>query len=179
MPEIREIKMKICLIGEGAVGKTSLIKRYVFDQFEREYLSTLGTKITKKQVNLKHPSKDEDVKVILMIWDIMGQKGFRELLQEAYFYGAQGLIAVCDITNKQTLNELEDWLTSAFGVTGKIPIIILGNKSDLKDNAQFGLDEIRKFASKYERAMAYLTSAKTGENVDPAFIKIGREILKR
>jgi len=179
MPEIREIKMKICLIGEGAVGKTSLIKRYVFDQFEREYITTLGTKITKKQVNLKHPVKDEDVKVTLMIWDIMGQKGFRELLQEAYFYGAQGLMAVCDITNRETLKELEDWITSAFEVTGKIPIIILGNKSDLKDDAQFGLDEIKEFASKYGRSMAYLTSAKTGENVNPAFVTIGREILKR
>ncbi|UCE38372.1 MAG: GTP-binding protein [Thermoplasmata archaeon] len=178
MPNTSEHKLKICLIGEGAVGKTSLIKRFVYDAFEGDYITTLGTKVTKKELSIRHPKKEKDVNVTLLIWDIMGQKGFRELLQEAYFYGAQGLLAVCDITNKDTLEELEGWINSAFNVTGKIPMVFLANKSDLQDQAQFGIDEVNDFASNYERSLAYSSSAKTSENVNEAFKKITIEMLR-
>ncbi|UCE73528.1 MAG: GTP-binding protein [Methanomassiliicoccales archaeon] len=178
MPDSKIIKLKICLVGEGAVGKTSLIKRFVFDAFDGKYITTLGTKITKKEVTIKHPSKGDKVNVTILIWDIMGQKGFRELLQEAYFYGAQGLIAVCDITNKETMEELDGWIESAFNVTGKVPIIFLANKSDLENKAQFTLDEFGEFAAKYEKSAVFSSSAKTGENVNKAFETLSLEIIK-
>ncbi len=178
MVDTKDIKLKICLVGEGSVGKTSLIRRFVFDEFDDAYISTIGTKITKKEVKLRHPSKNEDYNAIMLIWDIMGQKGFRQLLQEAYFYGAQGLIAVCDITSKHSLQELKGWIDSAFSVTGKVPVIFLGNKIDLSDKAEFKLNELSEFASKYERSNAYTSSAKTGENVGEAFETLGKEILK-
>ncbi|UCG69862.1 MAG: GTP-binding protein [Thermoplasmata archaeon] len=178
MVETQEIKVKICLVGEGAVGKTSLIKRYVLDAFDGEYLTTIGTKISKKEVTLQVPSDEKEQQVTMLIWDIMGQKGFRELLQEAYFYGAQGIIAVCDITNKMTLEDLEGWIDAAMGVTGKVPIVFLANKYDLKDDAQFNLDELKNFASKYEKSVVLTSSAKTGENVIKAFESLGSEILK-
>jgi small GTP-binding protein len=177
MPESKVMKLKICLVGEGAVGKTSLIKRFVFEAFDGKYVTTLGTKITKKEVNVQHPTNDQNYNVTMLIWDIMGQKGFRELLQEAYFYGAQGIIAVCDITNKETMNELDGWIDSAFNVTGKIPIVFLANKADLKEKAQFTLENFQEFASKYERAAAFCSSAKTGENVEDAFRKLSLEII--
>jgi small GTP-binding protein len=178
MVDTKEIKLKICLVGEGSVGKTSLIRRFVFDEFDDAYISTIGTKITKREVELRHPSKNEDFKVTMLIWDIMGQKGFRQLLQEAYFYGAQGIIAVCDITHKQTLQELKGWIDSAFSVTGKVPVIFLGNKIDLSEKAEFNLDQLNSFATGYEKSMAFTSSAKTGENVDKAFEALGIEILK-
>ena len=133
---------------------------------------------TKKDLKIRHPSKDEEVDVSMLIWDIMGQKGFRELLQEAYFFGAQGVIAVCDITNKDSLKELLGWIDSTFSVTGKIPIAFLANKFDLKHKAQFSIDEFKDFASKFERSIAYTSSAKTGENVEEAFENLTLEILK-
>ncbi len=178
MPSGREIKLKICLIGEGAVGKTSLIKRYVYDAFEGDYVTTLGTKITKKEMSLSDPKDNQPVNVTILIWDIMGQKGFRELLQEAYFYGAQGLIAVCDITNKETLEELEGWIASAFKVIGNVPIIFLANKSDLEDQRQISIEDLVKFASNYETTRSYSSSAKTGDNVNKAFEELSQEILK-
>jgi small GTP-binding protein len=114
----------------------------------------------------------------MLIWDIMGQKGFRELLQEAYFYGAQGIIAVCDITKKDTMMELDGWIDSAFNVTGKVPIVFLANKADMKEKAQFTINEFQDFASKYERAAALTSSAKTGENVEAAFETLSKEIIK-
>jgi small GTP-binding protein len=178
MPENKLMKLKICLVGEGAVGKTSLIKRFVFEAFDGKYVTTLGTKITKKEVTINHPVKGQEYNVTMLIWDIMGQKGFRELLQEAYFYGAQGIIAVCDITNKETMAELDGWIDSAFNVTGKIPIVFLANKADLKEKAQFTIEEFKEFASKYERSAAFTSSAKTGENVEESFKALSMEILK-
>ena len=82
----KEIKTKVCLVGDNNVGKTSLIRRFVLDSFDDKYTSTIGTKVTKKEVNVKRDNGRE-VSLSMLVWDIMGQKGFRELLRESYFYG--------------------------------------------------------------------------------------------
>src|SRR3990170_3177750 len=120
--EVRRMKMKICLVGEAAVGKTSLIRRFVLDDFDDKYIQTLGTKVSKKELSLANPVGGSELKVDMTIWDIMGQKGFRELLKEAYFYGAKGIIAVCDVTRRSTLDDLDDWIEGVYSVTGRIPI---------------------------------------------------------
>ncbi len=99
------MKFKVCLVGEQAVGKTSLIRRYVQGQFDERYMMTLGARVSKKSLDLQAPDRSQ-VSVELLVWDIMGQKGFRELLREAYFHGAQGILAVCDITRKDSLQEI-------------------------------------------------------------------------
>ncbi|MDG6221373.1 MAG: ADP-ribosylation factor-like protein, partial [Candidatus Thermoplasmatota archaeon] len=95
-------KRKFCLLGEGAVGKTSLIRRFVTDQFDDRYITTIGTKVTKKSLDLP-PGSGAD-RVEMMIWDIMGQQGYRTMLQESYFSGAAGALAICDVTRKDTLD---------------------------------------------------------------------------
>jgi small GTP-binding protein len=174
----KKMKAKICLIGESAVGKTCLIRRYVLNMFDDKYISTLGTKVTKKNIIIDHSTKNEKVDLTFIIWDIMGQKGFRALLKEAYFDGANGIIAVCDVTRKNTLNDLDEWIYSVYEVAGKIPIVLLANKSDLKSNAGFWDAEVRDFAEKYD-AVWLLTSAKTGENVEDAFNKIGEQVIAK
>jgi small GTP-binding protein len=179
-PESREIeimKAKICLVGEAAVGKTSLIRRFVLDVFEDLYIATLGAKVTKKGLLLSGQSGGNDVKVNLMIWDIMGEKGFRELLKEAYFHGAQGILAVCDITRKDTLMELKNWVDAVTKVTGEVPVRFVANKTDLKSEAQFGEEDVRELSE--EMGSSYLmTSAKTGEGVEHTFEEIVRLIVK-
>ncbi|HLE46260.1 MAG TPA: Rab family GTPase, partial [Thermoplasmata archaeon] len=108
--EVRRMKMKICLVGEAAVGKTSLIRRFVLDDFDDKYIQTLGTKVSKKELTLPSSVGDSELKVDMTIWDIMGQKGFRELLKDAYFYGAHGALAVCDVTRRGTLEDLRGWI---------------------------------------------------------------------
>lgn len=173
----RIVKLKITLIGEGGIGKTSLIKRYVFDQFSDGYITTIGTKVTKKELQIKHPLTNEDYKVTMMIWDIMGQRGFREILKEAYFYGTQGAIAVCDITREETMTRLGEWIETLNQISKNAPVIFMGNKCDLVDDAQLTFNDIKKFASKYEGSTVLLTSAKTGINVNLAFKTLAEKIL--
>ena len=108
MTETKHLKSKICLVGEKAVGKTSLIRRYVLNMFDDHYITTIGTKVSKKEVRVFNPEKDLLVDVDMTIWDIMGEKGFRELLKDAYFYGANGILAVCDLSRRRTLDDLDD-----------------------------------------------------------------------
>ncbi|OGS48132.1 MAG: hypothetical protein A3K68_02885 [Euryarchaeota archaeon RBG_16_68_13] len=170
-----KMKVKVCLVGEGAVGKTCLIRRFVHDQFDDRYISTLGAKVSKKEILTKGSSGE--IEVDMTIWDIMGEKGFRELLKEAYFHGAQGVLAVCDVTRAETVTELEDWIAAVVKVTGNIPVEILANKIDLKDEIAVTEDDIKKLASKHGAPFLF-TSAKTGENVETAFTDLARLIGK-
>jgi small GTP-binding protein len=172
------MKVKICLVGEGAVGKTSLIRKYVLDEFDDRYISTLGAKITKKELMVESPDNGSEIRIDMTIWDIMGEKGFRELLKEAYFHGAQGVLAVCDVTRRNTLPDLESWISAIETVTGKIPIQFLANKADLKHQLTFTESELQEMSAKHKSPYIF-TSAKTGENVDKAFFGIADAIAKR
>ncbi len=169
------MKIKICLVGEAAVGKTSLIRRFVLDDFDDKYIQTLGTKVSKKELTVSSTPGKDAVKVDMTIWEIMGQKGFRELLKEAYFYGAKGVIAVCDVTRKTSLDDLDDWIEGVYSVTGKIPIQYMANKWDLKPQAEIGEEELVQ-ASKAYSSPYFFTSAKTGENVEAAFQDLAERI---
>jgi small GTP-binding protein len=172
-----DYSLKICLVGEGGVGKTSLIKRFVYEQFSDKYITTLGTKITKKEVTIKHPKKRKSTKIRMLVWDIMGQQGFRQMLQNAYFFGCQGVVAVCDVTRRDTMLFLEDWIKAVYSISGKVPIVFLGNKCDLKNEAEVSLKELVEFTSQFERSFAFLSSAKTGKNVELGFFTLGEQIL--
>ncbi len=171
------MKLKICLVGEGNVGKTSLVGRFVYGAFQDRYLITLGTKVTKKRLRVKIPGSRESDHVALVIWDIMGMKGFRELLREAYFHGTQGILAVCDMTRPETLADLDGWKSSLEEVVGSIPTYVLANKVDLVEETRLSSDQLKAFCTK--RGCPYvLTSAKTGENVEEAFEGLTRLILE-
>jgi small GTP-binding protein len=168
--------MKICLIGDVGVGKTSLIRRYVLDVFDDKYIATIGTKVTKKEIEVKNPESGAPSRVMLLVWDIMGQPSFREVLREAYFYGVEGAIAVCDVTSKESLGELRYWIKAMTSTTGKVPIVFLGNKCDLKDDMRVTMQDLEVFSMK-QGAPAMLTSAKTGYNVESAFSALVDMIL--
>ncbi len=177
MRENVDYSVKICLVGDGRVGKTCLIRRFVFNEFADKYVTTIGTKITKKNVVLKHPKDRSTTGVRMLVWDIMGQQGFRQMLQDAYFFGCQGVVAVCDITREDTMQALEDWIAAVHQIAGETPIIFLANKSDLKNEAEFTLKDLKKFAKNYKHSYAFLSSAKTGKNVELCFETLGEEIL--
>ena len=174
--EIKKVKSKICLIGEKAVGKTSLIRQYVTNMFDDRYITTVGTKVSKKEMLIKKPEHGFDVQIDMTIWDIMGEKGFRELLKDAYFYGANGILGVADITREKTLDDLDDWIDSTLKTAGKIPLLIAINKTDLEEAVQVGDKEVLQLAKAFNCPFIY-TSAKEGNNVEDAFYQLGEMTL--
>jgi len=174
----QRMKVKICLVGEGAVGKTCLIRRFIHDQFDDKYISTLGAKVSKKEITLRNPNGDGELEIDMTVWDIMGEKGFRELLKEAYFHGAQGILAVCDVTRKDTLLELPEWVNAVNKVAGAVPMTLLANKVDLVNQRVVTDDDIAKVAESYKAAWI-ATSAKTGVNVESGFQKLAGLIASK
>jgi len=174
--EPRRMKAKVCLVGEHAVGKTSLIRRYVLNEYDDRYIVTLGAKVSKKELLLT-PKEGTPVQMDMTIWDIMGSKGFRELLREAYFHGAQGILAVADITRYDTLEDLDSWIESVFRTVGEIPVTFAVNKVDLQDQAAFGEEQVKQATEAFDAPYFYC-SAKTGENVELVFRNLGERIAK-
>jgi small GTP-binding protein len=171
------LKSKICLVGDSAVGKSSLVRRYVLNAFDETYAATLGTHVSKKTVDIDLPVRDLRAHMDLLIWDIMGQKGFRELLKDAYFYGARGILAVADVTRRTTLFGLDDWIEGIESISGEIPIFIVANKSDLDADSEVEEREIAEVAEAYGSGFLR-TSAKTGDNVEEAFRRLGARVAE-
>ena len=173
----RAAKVKLCLAGEPAVGKSSLIKRFVLDMYDDRYIATLGTKVTKKTMLLKD-SADVPVKADLIIWDVMGTRSIRDLLKEAYYHGAHGIMAVCDLTRRETLLELDSWSKAIETVAGSLPTHVVANKVDLGESRQISDEDLEKFC-RFRGWNFVTTSAKTGENVEGAFAMLGQNALLR
>ncbi len=174
---IKKLKSKIVLLGDVAVGKTSLIRRYVLDEFDDKYITTIGTKVTKKKMVHRLFDSPDSIEQDIMIYDLIGQSGYAELHKRT-FQGAEGALVVCDVTRNSTLYNLYSWQDLLFSVVDEVPIIFLGNKSDLTNQAEFGEKQLSIAASK--KHMNYMmTSAKTGRGVEEAFNKIALEIVKK
>ncbi|MCK4266509.1 MAG: GTP-binding protein, partial [Thermoplasmata archaeon] len=159
------------LLGEGAVGKTSLLRRYVHDTFDDKYIKSIGAKVTKKVIVLP----EQDTQVTLTIYDILGQMT-SEKLQASYIRGAAGALLVCDLTRHETLEKLDDWIRVIDRVLGPTPTILLGNKSDLTDQIQISDDELNNLTDSLGGTFFH-TSAKTGLNVENAFELLTKNML--
>ncbi len=172
----KTIARKICLLGDPAVGKTSLIVKFVHDIFKADYLSTIGTKVTKKDIELMSQKTGKRYKITFNIWDVEGKETFSSVFA-SYYRGAKGALFVCDLTRRDTFENLPYWISKFKDTVGERPFIILTNKSDLKHKAQFKFEEVTKLAAEYN-AKHYATSAKTGKNVQVTFNHLGLLVLK-
>jgi small GTP-binding protein len=163
------IQKKVCMLGGFAVGKTSLVLRFVTSIFSDKYLTTVGVKIDKKTV------KVGDRDVTLVLWDINGQDEFQDV-QESYLRGMSGYLLVVDGTRRATLETVAQLQQRAEAVAGNVPFVVVLNKSDLA--AEWQVDErgIVKFA---ERGWTIVrSSAKTGEGVEETFLKLAQAMLE-
>jgi small GTP-binding protein len=170
------LKFKVVLLGDGGVGKTSLVRRYVMDQFDDKYLVTMGAKTSHKKVSLKAGPKRE-LECDLQIWDVMGQKQFQNL-HKTYVKGAQGGIIISDLTQPESLRSTEEWTKMLFGVTGPVPLVYGINKFDLLDRSPFKQHDIDGIVNS-NKGLIFPVSAKTGLNVEALFVRISELICER
>ncbi|NVM36031.1 MAG: GTP-binding protein [Candidatus Lokiarchaeota archaeon] len=168
-----EYSNKLILCGDNQVGKTSLIRRYVENKFERDYISTLGVQISKKIVFLS-----EKTKLNFIIWDIGGQVQQMAPYRAKFYNGANAAFIVVDRTRQGTLNSIEKWYQDIKkSVPRNIPIVIVGNKSDLVDEIVISEEELKEVAIQF--GFHYIvTSALTGENCNDAFLYIAYRVIE-
>ena len=171
----RHVKAKVCLVGDIAVGKSSLIKRFVLDGFDDRYIATIGTKVTKKSLNVTWRGKP--AMMDLVIWDIMGEKGFRQLLKESYFEGAHGVLAVCDLTRRDTLSDLYGWINLVEANCPNVPYVFLGNKVDLAGKVVVQESELAAVAEPRGSPWV-MTSARSGHGVEHAFQGLAERVAR-
>ncbi|MFX0028679.1 MAG: GTP-binding protein [Candidatus Hermodarchaeota archaeon] len=164
---------KLILTGDYQVGKTSLIRRFVKNTFEKDYISTMGVQISKKEVSLT-----EKTHMNFILWDIGGQVQQMAPYRAKFYNGANAAFIVIDRTREDNLNSIKRWYKDIKNSIPKnIPIVLVGNKSDLIDDIIISEEDIRKAAD--DLGFHYiLTSAKTGENVNDAFLYIAYRVIE-
>ncbi len=162
---------KVIVLGDPAVGKTDILKKFAKNHFEEKYLPTVGVSILKVPIELE----DYNVTVNLMFWDIAGQPQF-SMLHRPYYNGAEGMLLVFDITRSSTFSNINNWYSAAvkYGLSG-IPRILIGNKVHLKEARKIILP-MAEHLSKKLGAPYYDTSALTGQNVKEVFQKIAEMV---
>lgn len=172
--ELREILKKVVLLGDGAVGKTSLIARYVVNKFDDKYIATIGTRVSKKDIQIVKPNMIINLK--MMIWDILGQKEYSKI-RAASLSGAQGVILVADLSRPETVKSLRDfWLAEVRSLVGNIPTVMVGNKADLVSEDSMAVMELESTAQK-AGCPSLMCSAKTGANVEQLFSTLGEMLV--
>jgi len=170
------VMKKICMLGDPAVGKTSLVGRFVFSMFDDKYIETIGAKVTKRTMAIERKSTRQRFRLKLMIWDIAGQKTL-DFIKPTYYRDAEGALVIADCTRRETLDNVLRWGQSIREVCGPIPIVVLVNKSDLREHAQFTTEDAVEIAGRLD-ATSFMTSAKSGENVENAFSSLGRRLIR-
>ncbi|MBM4250228.1 MAG: GTP-binding protein [Euryarchaeota archaeon] len=170
-PGFSACQKKIALIGDGGVGKTSLVNRFVKGHFDDRYIHTIGTNVKKKPVLLP----EEKAEITLMVWDMQGQRNDPTVM--THMFRSEGAIVVCDVTRDQTFNSIPEWIALLEKELGhRVPMVLLGNKADLEEQSLIGQSQLQYMASRYG-ASWHLTSAKTGQNVEEAFTELARRTL--
>jgi small GTP-binding protein len=160
------IAKKVLLVGNFGVGKTSLIRRFVLNEFSEDYISTIGVRVSSKIVHINN----QEIK--LLIWDVAGTNE-DEKVPKAYFLGASAAMYVFDLSRIETYNNLEQQINSVKELSGLKNVVLVGNKKDLVKSS-----EINEIKNKLPFSIDLITSAKENENVEDAFIALANQSLK-
>jgi small GTP-binding protein len=162
---------KVSIIGDYAVGKTSLIKRYTTDSFNEGYKATLGAAIS----TFKTKIDDDDVS--LQVWDLAGQTSFRRVRVQ-YLFGTDFAIAVFDLTRKESLDSIKEWVDDVRQGAPEVLLYLVGNKTDLKDARVVNATMAEKIMKKMKMLGYMETSAKDGTNVRELFEVISKLLVQ-
>ena len=171
---ISTFNFKIVLIGNVAVGKSSIIKRFIHNEFNKTYLCTVGTELSRKSLFIGKKKKAN-----LFIWDTCGQERFRTVTRQ-YYRDTQAILLVFDLTNEKSFKDLKSWLEEAINYinNNKCLFFLFGNKSDEKEKIVINNDKIKHFLRKNPEIKKYVEiSAFNGHNIDLAFDKISQHLV--
>jgi small GTP-binding protein len=163
------IQRKICMLGAFAAGKTSLVRRFVHSIFSEKYQTSIGVKVDRKELEVAGDP------VLLMLWDLAGEDEFQKV-RTSYLRGSSGLFFVADGTRRDTVDRARHIWETTREVVGDVPAVLAVNKRDLTDDWALSDDEIARLAATDWKA--FLTSAKTGTNVDDAFHWLARQTVE-
>ena len=164
-----ELKFKILIIGDSAVGKTSMLLKYVDNFFPETHMATIGVEYKTKNI------ETSKYKVILHIWDTAGQERFKSITK-SFFNNTNGIVFVYDITNKGSFDGVKNWIKDAEPY-GKFESILCGNKIDLEKKRDVKIDTLKEFGLK-KKIDVFETGAKTGVKINEAFEKLVDLIIK-
>lgn len=158
---MKQTLRKVCMLGDFSVGKTSLVRRFVEDRFDDQYKSTIGVKISRRTI------KRTDEQVNIMLWDLAGGDDYNHVTS-GYLKGASGIIMVCDLTRKVSMDAYTIYSRQLKELSLDPPIVFIGNKCDLVEDIEITDDMLARKSA--ELGVSYIkTSAKTGEGVENAF----------
>ena len=173
MSEERGFVFKINVIGDSAVGKTSLIQKYTKGSFQKEYIKTIGAQFS------RYDEKIDGENFRLFLWDIAGQREF-DFMRPSFFDGAKAVIIVFSLEEnergKKSIENIVEWLEETKRYCGELPAVLFGNKIDLVDDKNAKDSQINEIVKKYKFLGYYKTSAKTGSGVLTAFQAIIKEV---
>ena len=164
-----EIKFKILVLGDSSVGKTTLLLKYVDGYFPTLYVATIGVEFKTKKINV------DGIDITLQIWDTAGQERFRSVTK-SFLKGADGIIYVYDVTNKESFDNLKTWINTAEESITDFKKIIIGNKIDIEDKKKVSTEMLEKFCEK-QNLKGLETSAKNGTNVNEMFELLTKMII--
>ncbi|MFW9821695.1 MAG: Rab family GTPase [Candidatus Thorarchaeota archaeon] len=171
MEETKKFTLKIIVIGEPAVGKTSLVKKYVSGRFTTDYRSSIGTNIYTKKIVLENLTK-----ATLQLWDIAGQERWISM-RRSYYSGAKGVIVVGDLTRINTFNQIEKfWVPDLNHYCSAVPLILIANKNDL--SFEIEKEYVESIGERIKSSSVIFTSAKSGDNVELAFKLIAEHSIE-
>ena len=159
------ISKKVIITGSFGVGKTSLFNRFLYSKFDEKYLTTIGVKVDKKVINV------EGQELNLLIWDIAGEIS-QDKVPHPYFLGTSGVIYVFDLTRPITAKNLKTDLEYLKKIAPGISIKVIGNKRDLVSE-----QDVKDFVTATKISFDFLTSAKTGENIEKLFFSLGKDLM--
>lgn len=164
------IKLKVCMLGAFAVGKTSLVQQYVNSIFSDKYQTTLGVKIDKKSLNIDN----QDIELIL--WDLAGEDEFMKV-RSSYLRGSAGMMLVADGTRSETVDIAIQLKQKVDNEVGEIPFILVVNKSDLKDKWSVDSDQLVKLNESGWHVIE--TSAKNSDNIELAYQQLASRLVSK
>lgn len=161
------------MLGDFAVGKTSLVKRFVFDRFDDKYISSIGVKVSRKSVVTLRG--DETVNLNMMLWDLAGSEEFNQV-RASYIRGSSGAILVCDLTRPDTLEVLSHYARDVASINRDVRLIVVANKLDLHAAHEITESDVAEIAAQLD-ASYFLTSAKSGQAVETMFRTLGQRLI--
>ena len=165
-----QIRLKLLIIGDSAVGKTSMLLKYTDNFFPESHLATIGVEFKTKEVEYN------GYKIELQIWDTAGQERFKSITK-SFFRNANGIIFVYDITQKNSFKNVKDWIKDSEANDYGFQRILVGNKIDLQNKREVLLEDAKEWADK-KNLEVIEASAKTGANIDKAVMKLIDLILQ-